>query len=256
MQAGSRKRPVIAATDFSPDARAGIKYAAALAQALGRPLKIVNVVTPGPTFSPQTMSDYALLSVRSGQRTVESILGALRMAHPRLSIVGEVDVGNPCDTLVRRSAEAAVLVMGARGHDSYPYRWGTTSENVSSRASCPVMVVRAEGERQTDAPAPAAVVVAAPIGVGGDRASAHAARFAAALAGVTGQELVEVMEGDGQPCDAARIVQAANDNGAAVIVTAASPSEPDGSLTARQIIERDDRPVVIVHASDDMALAR
>jgi nucleotide-binding universal stress UspA family protein len=255
MQAGSRKRPVIAATDFSPDARAGIKYAAALAQALGRPLKIVNVVTPGPTFSPQTMSDYALLGVRSGQQTLESILGALRIAHPRLSIVGEVDVGNPCDTLVRRSAEAAVLVMGARGHDSYPYRWGTTSENVSGRASCPVMVVRTEGERQIDAPS-AAVVVAAPIGIGGDQASAHAARFAAALAGVTGHELVEVMEGDGRPCDAARIVQAANDNDAAVIVTAESPSEPDGSLTARQIIERDDRPVVIVHAGDDMALAR
>lgn len=255
MQAGSRERPVIAATDFSPDARAGIKRAAALAQALGRPLKIVNVVTPGPTFSPQTMSDYALLGVRSGQRTLESILDALRIAHPRLFIVGEVDVGNPCDTLVRRSAEAAVLVMGARGHDSYPYRWGTTSERVSNRALCPVMVVRAESEGQNDTPS-GAVVVAAPIGLGADRASAHAARFAAALAAMTGHELVEVMEADGRPCDAARMVQAAKDNDATVIVTATSLSERDGSLTTRQIIERTDRPVVIIHASDDMALAR
>jgi nucleotide-binding universal stress UspA family protein len=245
---------IVAATDFSSDARVAVEHAARLAEDLRGQLRIVHVVVRGQDVGPAAMSADAEREVRHGRRDLDSVAAMTRSAHPKISVSYELDVGNPCDTLVHRSTDATILVMGARGHDSYPYRWGSTSENVSTRASCPVVVTRAENHNATMTRHHGAIVVEAATAEHTDDALRHAARVAASLAMMTRAELVEVLEAGGRRCDPDRLIQTAEDHDASMIVMAEPRFGSSSSVVVREVIERTDRPVVIVHDQDELVL--
>ncbi|MDA3644298.1 universal stress protein [Saccharopolyspora indica] len=75
--------------------------------------------------------------------TVSAVVDRLASSHPRLEISPEVVHGHPADVLVRRSNEARLLVVGARGHSSLSaILIGSVSTKVAMHAHCPVVVVR------------------------------------------------------------------------------------------------------------------
>ncbi|KAA5825478.1 universal stress protein [Saccharopolyspora hirsuta] len=73
--------------------------------------------------------------------TVSAVVDRLVSSHPRLEISPEVVHGYPADVLVRRSNEAQLLVVGARGHSSLSaILIGSVSTKVAMHAHCPVVV--------------------------------------------------------------------------------------------------------------------
>jgi nucleotide-binding universal stress UspA family protein len=84
--------------------------------------------------------------------------------------------------LVRRSAEAGLIVLGSRGHSAVTNLLGSVSVAVSAHAQCPVVVVRG----RPSATAPVAV------GLDGSATSEAALAFAAGEAAVRGVPLLMI----------------------------------------------------------------
>ncbi len=58
-------------------------------------------------------------------------------------VTRKVVEGHPAQVLVEAAADADLLVVGSRGHDSFAgMLLGSVSEHVTAHASCPVLVVR------------------------------------------------------------------------------------------------------------------
>jgi nucleotide-binding universal stress UspA family protein len=76
---------------------------------------------------------------RIAQVTVEKV----RARHPDVDIVIRIVEGHPALVLVERSKEAALLVVGNRGHRELTgLLLGSVSEHCVAHAHCPVLVVR------------------------------------------------------------------------------------------------------------------
>lgn len=139
-------RPVLAALDFSHDGHAAVCYAADLATRQGRDLVIVHVArlfTPtGPTIMSGKMIKQIFRRARCG--TAEAV-DNVRRSHPDLPVRARVTAGEPADLLPRYAAEAWLTVIGARGLGGHPdLRWGSISNRLVSRATSPMIVVRAD----------------------------------------------------------------------------------------------------------------
>lgn len=76
-------------------------------------------------------------------QTVRSVATRCRRMSPDLEVTEESVVGHPVDALVRRSAEAQMVVVGSRGHGGFVNALlGSVSASVANHSSCPVVVVR------------------------------------------------------------------------------------------------------------------
>ena len=61
-------------------------------------------------------------------------------------MVSDIDIltvnGDPADTLIKLGADAAVLVVGSRGHSGvFGAMLGSVSGRIAAHAECPVLVV-------------------------------------------------------------------------------------------------------------------
>lgn len=75
------------------------------------------------------------------RKTVEAVATSLTLPPGRIRTI--IHQGAPGDVLVRASTDAAVLVVGTRGHGSVAGALiGSTSSYCTHHASCPVVVVR------------------------------------------------------------------------------------------------------------------
>ena len=91
---------------------------------------------------------HALHAVRSSgpravPRWVEETLDEGREAHPDVQLTLEVVTGQPASTLVDASEHASLVVVGARGPDSFTRRLlASTGQQVLHHARCSVAIVR------------------------------------------------------------------------------------------------------------------
>ena len=130
---------------------------------------------PVPATSTGTEMPRAALT-----KSVENILGAPH-APP---VVQHVIQGRPAKVLIDAARDAALLVVGSRGHGGFTgLLLGSVSEHVLAHATCPVVVVH-EHRATTGR-----IVV----GVDGSPESSQALRWAARQAGLTGCELHAVL---------------------------------------------------------------
>jgi nucleotide-binding universal stress UspA family protein len=82
------------------------------------------------------------LEAESRQALGGAIEGAFSSAPP-VQAIRVVEEGEPAPTLVRRSKDAALLVVGSRGHGTFVGMLiGSVSQYCVSHAHCPVVVVR------------------------------------------------------------------------------------------------------------------
>lgn len=79
------------------------------------------------------------------EQTVGELARRCHRTHPGLAVTGEVATGHPAQELVRRSADAPLVVVGSHGHGAFREALlGSTSTSVAAHARCPVVVVRGE----------------------------------------------------------------------------------------------------------------
>ncbi|PZF90605.1 universal stress protein [Micromonospora deserti] len=144
---------ILVGYDASPDASAALEWALDEAERSGRPVRLAYVFEwftvagwLGPGVAPGVWPD------DTARRQVEELVGKAAAdaaaAHPGLTVTSEVVDGPPAVMLQERSARAALLVLGSRGHGGFGgLLAGSTAVTVTAHAHCPVVVVRETAAR-------------------------------------------------------------------------------------------------------------
>lgn len=129
---------VIVAVDGSPHARHALRLAAEEAELRGAELQAVHAVYWDPLGAELVVPTSEELHAW-GEKLVAGELDATGVkARPVV-----VD-GHPAEVLTRFSADADLLVLGARGHTLLgDLLVGSTSDHCARHAACPVMITRA-----------------------------------------------------------------------------------------------------------------
>lgn len=85
------------------------------------------------------------------ESTALALAEAVKISLPpeRAAAVDQVtEMGNPAQVIIDRGVEADLIVVGVRGHGTFRATLlGSVSHTVTLHASCPVVVVRGEGEK-------------------------------------------------------------------------------------------------------------
>ncbi|MFE7763871.1 universal stress protein [Streptomyces sp. NPDC057438] len=137
-------RPVIVGVDDADDQDILVRYAAHQAALRGVPLHIAHAVQlPGPFGNADEKDTEGRSAVQRGAAVVDRFEAVARSAFPQLTVAGELPFGDPAGTLVVRSAEASLVVLGHRGAGGFPrLPLGSVSLQVATHARCPVLVMR------------------------------------------------------------------------------------------------------------------
>jgi nucleotide-binding universal stress UspA family protein len=177
--------PVVVGVDGSESALHAVRWAAAEAVRRGTRLRLVHAYEIPVGYPPGFVDWHALheaLAAQGRAWLVRARDEVEKLAPGLAAEVVEVKAG-AVPTLVRESAEAAVLVLGSRGLGGFTgLVVGSTAVAMAARAHCPVVVVR--GPDSSTGP----VVV----GVDGTPVGEAAIAFAFAEASARGADLVAV----------------------------------------------------------------
>jgi nucleotide-binding universal stress UspA family protein len=77
------------------------------------------------------------------RRALEGAIEKAISGAPRVQVIRVVEEGEPAPTLVQRSKDAALLVVGSRGHSAFVGMLiGSVSQYCVTHAHCPVVVLR------------------------------------------------------------------------------------------------------------------
>ncbi len=139
----STRPTVVVGVDGSEASQDALKWAADYAAVAGAQLRAVSawqwpislgVALPLP-------EDYSPLddATAAVQQAITEALGS----SPAVPIVTQIVEGAPAPALVEQAKDAALLVVGSRGHGGFTgLLMGSTSEYCAHHAPCPVVIVR------------------------------------------------------------------------------------------------------------------
>lgn len=114
----------------------------AVDEAVGRdiPLRLVYVVEPR---SEKDQALYAAHDLATGEIATQSAIIAVQSTDQPVKIEVEIAQGSPADALIRQSCTAAMVCVGAlSAHRASDRRASSTLAPLSTRAHCPVTIVR------------------------------------------------------------------------------------------------------------------
>jgi nucleotide-binding universal stress UspA family protein len=144
-------KKIIIGYDRSPDARAAARWALDEATRNGAPVEFFYAyewptwvpaasMVPSPAVWPDGETDSAIKAMLSDAVT------SAKLSHPGVrTSISTVD-GGAALTLVGRSSEAGLIVLGSQGHSAVTQLLGSVSVSVSAHARCPVVVVRGHAD--------------------------------------------------------------------------------------------------------------
>lgn len=144
-------KTILAPTDFSPESRKAIRYAASLAEALGGKIVLLHVIEPMPYGG--TLDEIPLLL--SGEEMNKTARKHLKTLCEEESIPAELvkrmHVRNgPAFPEILDEAKATgadMIVIATHGYNALTrVIFGSTTERVVRHAKCPVLVVRENEE--------------------------------------------------------------------------------------------------------------
>lgn len=136
--------PVVVGIDGSEGSLVALRTAAEEARRRRVALEVVVVWHPGvvgslPVFGVGTPVDAQLDELRRG---LADTLAAEGLAEGNPEVRQRVANGHAAEVLVEASGEAALVVVGTRGHGGIAGKvLGSVSQQVVAHARCPVMVV-------------------------------------------------------------------------------------------------------------------
>ncbi|GGP94212.1 universal stress protein [Streptomyces melanogenes] len=141
------QRHITAGLDGSRESLDAADWAAREAVRRGLPLHLLHV-----DGEPAEATSLPELDVPAERERTALDRAAVRLAycHPALEIRPAHALGRPADTLVEASVTSEALVLGSRGFTGFAaFLVGSVALDVTARAACPVVLVRA-GERPED----------------------------------------------------------------------------------------------------------
>jgi nucleotide-binding universal stress UspA family protein len=144
------KGVVLVAVDGGRDSERACQTAFLAADRRGAKVVAVNVwyieVVNGYVVTEADSPEWRSIEDRQ-RRRVEALVASAREAYPDVPVEIEVLHGPSSRTIVERSADADVLVMGTRGRGGFVGKLlGSTTHKVLEAARCPVVVVRISGD--------------------------------------------------------------------------------------------------------------
>lgn len=141
MSATAASRPVVVVgVDGSPSAEAALRWAERYAGSTGADIELVTA-WHYPTSYGIAMPLNGWDPEDDANAVVEKAAAALSLPEERVRTV--VAHGSPADVLTRVSADAAMLVVGSRGHGGFTgLLLGSVGAHCVHHAKCPVVVVR------------------------------------------------------------------------------------------------------------------
>jgi nucleotide-binding universal stress UspA family protein len=183
----SQDQPIVVGIDGSPASEAALDWAMDEAISDDRPLHLVSAYS----FS---MADTAPIAAplwedleRGARRIVDDAAARVGAKAPMAAVTTSVSRATASDALLKAAANAALVVVGSRGHR--PLRdalLGSTARQVAMHAPCPTVLVRDLGDR---VPASPRRIV---VGTDGSPTSQDALDYAFAQADARGCELMVV----------------------------------------------------------------
>lgn len=133
---------IVVGIDASPDSDRAVGWAVQLASATRQPVHFVHV-QPSP---PQSLLDDGPPRgwATAGQEILDAAVAKAESVGLTASSENIADTGRAtAEALVAASSEAAMLVVGARGHGGYTgLLMGSVSQHAARQAHCPVVTVR------------------------------------------------------------------------------------------------------------------
>jgi nucleotide-binding universal stress UspA family protein len=198
-------KTILSTTDFSDTSRAGVRYAMALAEALGADVTLLNVVEP-----PSRMAGMEVVALA---RT-DSEVAALARVQLRTFVKREAPGGVTCAVVVRtgkpfheialaaRAQLADVIVIGTHGYTGAKHLLlGSTAERVVRHAPCPVLTVPARAQSGQDGKMPAFKLKKILVPIDFSNISADALPYVLLLAGQFSAEVILISVVETYPID-------------------------------------------------------
>lgn len=148
---GDPREKIVVGIDGSKSANQALSWATRQARLTGASLEVISVWAPPTTLGwtpnwPEGL-DLAQIAEDLLSKTVPEVLGA----DPGIDVVQTVVEGHPALVLVERSRDAALVVVGSRGHGAFAgMLLGSVGLHLASHAHCPVVIVR-ESPHQREA---------------------------------------------------------------------------------------------------------
>ena len=131
---------VVVGVDGSADSQAAVRWAEHYAAATGADLTLVTA-WHWPTSYGVPMAWQGWDPAVDAEQVVEKAAAEVSLPTERVHV--QVECGAAGDVLVRASREAALLVVGTRGHGTLASAaLGSVSSYCMHHANCPVVVVR------------------------------------------------------------------------------------------------------------------
>jgi nucleotide-binding universal stress UspA family protein len=140
---------IVVGIDGSEESTAALRWAARQADLTSAPLlAVISWQIPALAYG-SFASVYPDPSTfdRAAQEVLAKAVGPLTAEHPGLEVTTQVVQGPPALVLLHAAEDAALLVVGSRGHGAFTgMLLGSVSEHCVSHARCPVVVVRQDTE--------------------------------------------------------------------------------------------------------------
>ncbi|MET0424725.1 MAG: universal stress protein [Actinoplanes sp.] len=138
---------IIVGYDGSPDARAAVGWALDEAARTGAPVEFfyayewpswapAAATIPAPAVWPDGEIDRAVKGM------LHEVVAEAKQTHPAVRAEIAIVNAGAAATLLDRSHDAGLIVLGSRGHSAVTGLLGSVSVAVSAHAHCPVVVVR------------------------------------------------------------------------------------------------------------------
>ena len=179
MSSKAKHLGIVVGVDGSSASDAAVTWAAHDAVLRGVPLTLIHVQDPAA----RTWSQIKVMEEVAGWQEAEGrgiLANASKIAHditkdaPQITISGELQFAAPDPTLVDRSEDAELIVIGANGRGAFVRGlFGSVSSGLVRHARCPVAVIH-DGDAQVPPTANAPVL----LGVDGSPASELATQIA------------------------------------------------------------------------------
>jgi len=147
-------RKIIVGYDRSADAKAATAWALDEGARTGAPVEFCYVwewpawipaasMVPAPAVWPDRNADHAI------KEMLDEVVAAAKQTHPAVLTTTFTLDADIALTLIDRSGEASLVVLGSRGHSAVAGLLGSVSAAVSAHAHCPVVVVRGDQAAST-----------------------------------------------------------------------------------------------------------
>jgi nucleotide-binding universal stress UspA family protein len=140
-------RKIVVGYDRSPGARAAARWALDEAFRTGAPVEFFYAyewpawapaasMIPAPAVWPDGETDQAI------KEMLDDAVASARLSHPAVRTHVSIVTAGAAVTMIDRSAEAGLIVLGSPGQSAVSGLLGSVGVAVSAHAHCPVVVVR------------------------------------------------------------------------------------------------------------------